>query len=403
MRARVVTIGGTDYTADTIADISIVAGRTNLTDPVAPTICTGSVVTGAISTLNLGTTVTVSVGTGSYATRFDGWVISLEQDRYTTRFVAVDNRLGYFARLQWPDYTIPNSLSYSGGSRTPQLYYVHVHRLYTAGLITEADYNTAMGIPIPWTLPYNYVPLTTGWNVRIDLDDTLLQIGANIAAATGLDQLNTLVANKPQGTFTGSAFNLTRQWSSTYDYAPQLDAIGIDYIAELNTDNLLNRVTANYGTSSSLTISDPVSATTYGAGSYSEWEGSTQLGDISGAISYTYRLLASRRTPRWTTNPLRFDVEHLSTAVYNAGDWTPYCGRPWDLLAIQARIPTLPRYAFVEGYTETITGNSHELEVYAFDAIYTNDPETWSTVTVSVTWSSVDSTLTWYDMIGALL
>lgn len=409
MRSRLVEIGGFDATAYSLTNIVITAGRTNYIDPISPATASGGFATDFMRVpgregIGVGSTVNIEIASSS---RFLGRITNIDVGRYESTWTATSAGLGEYAASLAPQYTVRN-VPYSGGNRPAYLHYVAADILYNAGLLDLAglyaitDYTT--GFPRTTT--------TTIGDVTIERNTTELYVGAIIPAGTVLDQLNTLAANIASSTIyetVGTAnitIDFTRSWLSSLMGTLDSNYAGLDLLCNQSLELVTNSVTVTYAAGSTVTYTAPASITDYGPFSL---EVDSQLATATAAQTLATRILGGRYKPRWLGVPIPIDLENMPAGTYNT--WSNL--RPGRGLLVDTDIllefpgALMRSNLFTEGYTETITNNSHTADLYAFNYLYTNTGEAWNGMGTN-TWATMPNEpsgptgdpITWLDMQG---
>lgn len=375
-----VEIDGTPLEDDIVEGVVINYGRQRTTDRVEPSTCSITILTPPQPwPWTIGSTVIVDGDVSAVAyRRFTGTVVSIDASKYTTNLTCTSAGLGACAAAEGPAYTITN---WRNGFDSPM-----AQVLYRAGLDAYGPtilYDFDEGT----TEPVNPLTLSSG--------SALTQL-QQIAA---LD-IQGLIWEEQDGTIRFS--DVAARSSITPFTDIEADTVSDRWTASQNVASIINGVEITYDNGSGIVaMIDTVSQGTYGVRTYAE---DFQVDNSTDASLRASKILAGYSDPTWSTNPITVQLGLISTAAKVAKMLQLQVGTPLDLQEVTDEIDVVPADAFLEGYTETIRQTMWIMDLYVSDVRITRTPQSWTTVTPTLTWATVSpGTLTWYDSMGVTL
>lgn len=380
MPTPVIELDGVGIEAETLQGVVITYGRARTSDTCEPSTATISIITPPQPwSFSIGSEVIIDGEVSAVAyRRFTGTVVQVDAGKYITTLTCTSAGLGACAAAEGPDYTITN---WRNGFDSPM-----AQILYRAGLDAYGpaiSYNFDNGT----TEPINPYMLASG---------TALQQLQEIAA---LD-IQGLIWEEQDGTI---RFDDVSARSSVTPFTDiEADTVSERWTASQTVFSIINRVTLNFNDGTeTLLMEDTVSQGIHGVRSYTE---NFDVDNSTDASLRASKILAGYSDATWITNPITVELTSISTAAKVAKMLQLQVGTPIDLQEVTDEIDVVPPDAFVEGYTETIYANTWSMELWVSDVRVTRTPQSWATVTPTLTWATVSpATLTWYDSMGVVL
>lgn len=373
----IVTIDGVDYTGESLENVSINSGRTNIWEQPRASYATVQILNYNIAAYNFDVkdelVISVDSSDGSSTiTLFTGSVVS-----------------------------ISNSIQSLGAKGT-----VVVQQVSAVSQMSDMA-RTIIGTT-SWAKEYDDDRMTRIFDdagVVIDVVDTpgvyeftsrsADPIDAYAAASLYAGQAFGYIYDTPSGAI-GYA-NETRRRNeviiSGYQIIPNNCILWSGITSEKASTTLMNDILLYYKDNASVSSSDATSQSTYGifAGSFS-----TELQDGTEAQYQADRYIILRANPR--TNISSF------TLVLSVDDLTDAerdffigmeMGKALQIDDLPYGIKNTTYRGFVEGYSFSISRNQCFLTLSTSDATLSLTPTRWQDVSASLIWSDVDSLVTW--------
>ena len=412
--ATTVTIGGTDYTDETLQGVTMQYGRQSAGSFPQPTTCSLQLVREALGLiafddLAIGDKVVVKVTpTGqSTATRFVGLVTDFQ---ITTRLITVNAVAAGLYLMARATSRITNTWNVDTGQP---------YRLTTAVRNPQLVLNWLgeTGGIFSTTLPYftTYATTTIGGEQFADYQNAGSVDGLNVltvaqsylAAAKGNAAIwERFVTGTKGGTIPTSDYvelivstYEDRDDVSTADVTLTDDETGFDWQGRSDTSLLNGAVITNWASYNSIGVLQ--SSATF---TETNPRNSSYTGVVQSVTSRLYLQTDAQDVAEWKANT-GYNPGPMVAVAIPFGALTP--ARMSTLFANMTgsklwATPTLadglPTKWFLEGYTERIGPTRYDVTVQLSD--YTNSwlGQTWSSVTASLTWANVPSSYTWTDL-----
>ena len=374
-----VTIDGVDYTGESLENVSINSGRTNIWEQPRASYATVQILNYNVSAYNFDVkdslVISVDNSTGSsQTTLFTGTIVS-----------------------------ISNSIQSLGAKGT-----VVVQQVSAVSQMSEMA-RTIIGTT-SWSKEYDDDRMTRIFNdagVVIDVVDTpgvyeftarsADPIDAYAAASLYAQQAFGYIYDTPAGAI-GYA-NETRRRneviSTGYQLIPNNCILWNGITSEKASTTLMNDILLYYKSNASKSASDATSQATYGifAGSFS-----TELENGSEAQYQADRYMLLRANPR--TNLSSFTIVLSVDSLTNSErDFfiEMEMGKALQIDDLPYGIKNTTYKGFVEGYSFSISRNQCFLTLSTSDSTLSLTPTRWQDVSASLIWSAVDPAVTWAD------
>lgn len=183
-----------------------------------------------------------------------------------------------------------------------------------------------------------------------------------------------------------------KDWTVTYAATDLLNSYSVNYYTGWNYG--LTEIPATTTT----TITDANSQASYGVFQESV---STFYVVKDEADRMAQMAISGRRVPRPVLSSMVVDVRRAdftttsNLLVTSCGTMYTFPVSTWSTL-----IPNLPLYMIVEGYRETITSNTHTIELYFSDWRITWARQLWNEVNPTPTYAGMSATTTYDDLLG---
>jgi hypothetical protein len=306
--------------------------------------------------------------------RFTGTIVSIDAGKYLTSIIATSAGLGAAAAAQNPDYEVSN---WRSGFDNVMNAVLNLGRL--EDILVSLDQGTTNPVA-PYTLAAGSVLQQLQEIAALDIQGLIYE-----------DQLGNIY------------FDDVNARSSVTPFTDiEADTVSERWTASSTVYSVINSVNITYDNGTGTVEMDDVpSQAVHGVRRYSE---NFDVQDIDDATLRASKILAGYSEPTWITNPITVELTSISTAAKVAKMLQLKTGTPIDLQEVTDEIDVVPPDAFVEGYTETIYANTWSMDLYVSDVRVTRKPQSWNTVTPSLTWATVSpATLTWYDSMGVTL
>jgi hypothetical protein len=177
--------------------------------------------------------------------------------------------------------------------------------------------------------------------------------------------------------------------------------IPLDYILwqGIQSDRTLSEITNSiyltYKNNQSVFDDEPTSITTYGT---REGSISTELENTADATYQASRYVALRSYPQ--TNLSSFNIQ-LNSSFVSSVDLdvflNMYMGKPIEIINLPIPILHVTYRGFVEGWTLQFTQNEAKINLRTTDSTYSIVPTRWQDVDPLLQWDQVPANLAWYQ------
>jgi hypothetical protein len=404
-----ILIDGIDYSSNTIANLNITSGRTSIYEqPVA-----GYGYVELINFVNdsypftVGTDILISIkdSTGTYVDLYGGFISDLEISVQTSGSIgyvttARITALGALSKVARSNWDISLARAYDG----TQIYTILSDLLLNnwnevAPALTWAAYDptttwaTAENVGLgEIDQPGQYEMVNRG------ADPVSMYTLCSQIAESGLGYLFEDSSGR-----IGYADALHRQtYLSTYGYTTVTanNAIGIGLRSVTRSGDVRNYITLNYGSGSTLTVSDLASIAEYGK--FAEIF-DTNLHDATQAASVAARRLQLKAYPRAFFDSIEFPLgspeidDSDRDALLNV-----FMGLPLEVTDLPPNIVDSSFQGYVEGWTFRASYNALSIVINASPIEFSQVTLRWNQVSASESFSTLSPTLTWEDAIGSV-
>ena len=399
----VVTIAGTDYTADTINSVTITAGRSSIDAQPRAGYATVSliIVDNTYPAINLNDLLRVSVvdSSGSDPHIFTGYVTDV------VRRMSAAGNVGQAVQI---DITAAGPLARLAKLLTEDNYPKQYDGDRIAAILQDV-FTTAWDEVTPTTLTWAGVNATKTWETydpgyvgTVDTPGDFELYDYNAGAVEALS-LTRLVANSALGVLyeTGDGLINYDASGTRVDRAGNLGftSIDADYLSSLalaadsRTADLINQITITYKANASTTASDVDSIAAYGLFAAQR---STYLEQAAQAQQQRDFFLETRSIPRVNLGTIQIPLHNpnLPDATRDALLGV-FCGLPVAVPDLPTAIYNHPFEGFVEGYVWRVTRNTAELALTVSDYGLTAIQQAWEQVNALETWQTISPTITW--------
>lgn len=404
-----ILIDGIDYSSNTIANLNITSGRTSIYEqPVAGY--------GYVELINfenytypftVGTDILISIkdSTGTYVDLYGGFISDLEisvQSSGSIGYVTTARitALGALSKLARSNWDIALARAYDG---------TQVYNILSDLLLNNWN---EVAPALTWA---NYYPTTTWANAENVGLGEIDQPGQYEMVNRGADPVSSYtlasqIAESGLGYLyedssgrIGYADALHRQtYLSTYGYTTVSanNAIGIGLRSITRSGDVRNYITLNYGSSSTLTVSDLASISEYGK--FAEIF-DTNLHDATQAASVAARRLQLKAYPRAFFDSIEFPLgspeidDSDRDALLNI-----FMGLPLQVTDLPPNIVDASFQGYVEGWTFRASYNALSVVINASPIEFSQVTLRWNQVSASESFSTLSPTLTWEDAIGSV-
>jgi hypothetical protein len=404
-----ILIDGIDYSSNTIANLNITSGRTSIYEqPVAGY--------GYVELINfendsypftVGTDILISIknSVGTYVDLYGGFISDLEisvQSSGSIGYVTTARitALGALSKLARSNWDIALARAYDG---------TQVYNILSDLLLNNWN---EVAPALTWA---NYYPTTTWANaenvglgeidrpgqyemVNRGADPVSSYTLASQIAESGLGYLYEDSSGR-----IGYADALHRQtYLSTNGYTTVSanNAIGIGLRSITRSGDVRNYITLNYGSSSTLTVSDLASISEYGK--FAEIF-DTNLHDATQAASVAARRLQLKAYPRAFFDSIEFPLgspeidDSDRDALLNI-----FMGLPLEVTDLPPNIVDSSFQGYVEGWTFRASYNALSVVINASPIEFSQVTLRWNQVSPSESFSTISPTLTWENAIGSV-
>lgn len=377
-----VTVAGVEYTGETLENVSINSGRTNIWDQPRASYATVSILNYNVAAYNVDIK--------------DEVVISVHSSDGTSQEVLFTGKI----------VTISNSIQSMGAKGT-----VVVQQISAVSQMSDMS-RTIIGTT-SWAKEYDDERMDrifTDAGVVVDVVDTpgvyeftsraADPIDAYTAAAQYAQEAFGYIYDTPNGAI-GYA-NETRRRNeviaSGYEVIPNNCILWNGINSEKSGATLMNDLLLYYKNNASVSASDATSQATYGyfAGSFV-----TELENGTEAQYQADRYMTLRSTPK--TNLSSFTIALAVDSLTDAErDFFigMEMGKAIQINDLPYGIKNETYKGFVEGYSFNILRTQCFLTLSTSDAVLSLTPTRWQDVSASLIWSAVDPALTWANYDG---
>ena len=404
-----ILIDGIDYSSNTIANLNITSGRTSIYEqPVAGY--------GYVELINfendsysftVGTDILISIknSVGTYVDLYGGFISDLEisvQSSGSIGYVTTARitALGALSKVARSNWDISLARAYDG---------TQIYTILSDLLLNNWN---EVAPALTWA---NYYPTTTWANaenvglgeidrpgqyemVNRGADPVSMYTLCSQIAESGLGYLYEDSSGR-----IGYADALHRQnYLAAYGYTSVTanNAIGIGLRSVTRSGDVRNYITLNYGSSSTLTVSDLASIAQYGK--FAEIF-DTNLHDATQAASVAARRLQLKAYPRAFFDSIEFPLgspeidDSDRDALLNI-----FMGLPLEVTDLPPNIVDSSFQGYVEGWTFRASYNALSVVINASPIEFSQVTLRWNQVSASESFSTISPTLTWEDAIGSV-
>jgi len=404
-----ILIDGIDYSSNTIANLNITSGRTSIYEqPVA-----GYAYVELINFENdsypftVGTDILISIknSVGTYVDLYGGFISDLEisvQSSGSIGYVTTARitALGALSKLARSNWDIALARAYDG---------TQVYNILSDLLLNNWN---EVAPALTWA---NYYPTTTWANAENVGLGEIDQPGQYEMVNRGADPVSSYtlasqIAESGLGYLyedssgrIGYADALHRQTylsANGYTTVSANNAIGIGLRSITRSGDVRNYITLNYGSSSTLTVSDLASISEYGK--FAEIF-DTNLHDATQAASVAARRLQLKAYPRAFFDSIEFPLgspeidDSDRDALLNI-----FMGLPLEVTDLPPNIVDSSFQGYVEGWTFRASYNALSVVINASPIEFSQVTLRWNQVSASESFSTLSPTLTWEDAIGSV-
>ncbi len=404
-----ILIDGIDYSSNTIANLNITSGRTSIYEqPVAGY--------GYVELINfendsypftVGTDILISIknSVGTYVDLYGGFISDLEisvQSSGSIGYVTTARitALGALSKLARSNWDIALARAYDG---------TQVYNILSDLLLNNWN---EVAPALTWANYYSTTTWATAENVGLGEID---QPGQYEMVNRGADPVSSYtlasqIAESGLGYLyedssgrIGYADALHRQtYLSTNGYTTVSanNAIGIGLRSITRSGDVRNYITLNYGSSSTLTVSDLASISEYGK--FAEIF-DTNLHDATQAASVAARRLQLKAYPRAFFDSIEFPLgspeidDSDRDALLNI-----FMGLPLEVTDLPPNIVDSSFQGYVEGWTFRASYNALSVVINASPIEFSQVTLRWNQVSASESFSTISPTLTWENAIGSV-
>jgi len=404
-----ILIDGIDYSSNTIANLNITSGRTSIYEqPVAGY--------GYVELINfendsypftVGTDILISIknSVGTYVDLYGGFISDLEisvQSSGSIGYVTTARitALGALSKLARSNWDIALARAYDG---------TQVYNILSDLLLNNWN---EVAPALTWA---NYYPTTTWANAENVGLGEIDQPGQYEMVNRGADPVSSYtlasqIAESGLGYLyedssgrIGYADALHRQTylsANGYTTVSANNAIGIGLRSITRSGDVRNYITLNYGSSSTLTVSDLASISEYGK--FAEIF-DTNLHDATQAASVAARRLQLKAYPRAFFDSIEFPLgspeidDSDRDALLNI-----FMGLPLEVTDLPPNIVDSSFQGYVEGWTFRASYNALSVVINASPIEFSQVTLRWNQVSASESFSTLSPTLTWEDAIGSV-
>lgn len=398
-----------DYSASTLASLTITSGRTSIYEQPVAGYCSIELINTNNSSYNFGVgsdiLISVKDSTGTFVNLYGGFISDMEiavnssgSIGYTT--IARITALGALAKLSRANWELALSKDYDGD----QIYAILSDLLVNswnevAPTLTWADYD----------------PTTTWANAENVGLGQIDQPGQYEMVARAADPVNSYtIASQIAESGLGYLFEdssgrigyadaLHRQTylaANGYTDISAATSIGVSLRSISRTGDVRNFITLNYSNGSSLNFSDTDSIAEFGK--FAEIF-DTSIHDTATATTVGERRLQMRSYPRAFFDSIEFPLgspeidDTDRDALLNI-----FMGQPLQITDLPGNITDTVFQGYIEGWTFRASYRALSLTINASPIEYSQITLRWNQVSASEFWNTLSPTLTWEDATGAV-
>ena len=398
-----------DYSASTLASLTITSGRTSIYEQPVAGYCTIELINPNNVSYNFGVgsdiLISIKDSTGTFVNLYGGFISDMEiavnssgSIGYTT--IARITALGALAKLSRANWELALAKDYDGD----QIYEILSDLLVNnwnevAPTLTWADYD----------------PTTTWANAENVGLGAIDQPGQYEMVARGADPVNSYtIASQIAESGLGYLFEdssgrigyadaLHRQTylaANGYTDISAATSIGVSLRSISRTGDVRNFITLNYSNGSSLNFSDTDSIAEFGK--FAEIF-DTSIHDTATATTVGERRLQMRSYPRPFFDSIEFPLgspeidDTDRDALLNI-----FMGQPLQITDLPGNITDTVFQGYIEGWTFRASYRALSLTINASPIEYSQITLRWNQVSASEYWNTLSPTLTWEDATGAV-
>jgi len=404
-----ILINGVDYSSNTIANLNITSGRTSIYEqPVAGY--------GYVELINftnesyaftVGTDILISIkdSTGTYVDLYGGFISDLEISVQTSGSIgyvttARITALGALSKVARSNWDIALARAYDG----TQIYTILSDLLLNnwnevAPALTWAAYDPTTTWATAENVGLGEIDQPGQYEmVNRAADPVSMYTLASQIAESGLGYLFEDSSGR-----IGYADAVHRQnylAANGYTTVTANNAIGVGLRSITRSGDVRNYITLNYGSNSTLIVSDLASIAEYGK--FAEIF-DTNLHDATQAASVAARRLQLKAYPRAFFDSIEFPLgspeidDSDRDALLNV-----FMGLPLEITDLPPNIVDSSFQGYVEGWTFRASYNALSIVINASPIEFSQVTLRWNQVSASETWNTISPTLTWEDAIGSV-
>jgi hypothetical protein len=404
-----ILIDGVDYSASTIANLTITSGRTSIYEQPVAGYCSVELINfqNIDYSWTVGTDILISIkdSTGTFVNLFGGLISDLEisvQAAGSTDYVtsARITALGALSRLARANWELALNREYDGD------------QIYT--ILSDLLLNNwnEVAAALTWA---NYDPTTTWANAENVGLGEIDQPGQYEMVARTADPISSYtlaaqIANSGLGYLfedssgrIGYADALHRQTYLTANGYTTISAntsIGVGLKSITRTGDVRNYITLIYGNGSNIDRSDLASISTYGK--FAEIF-DTNLHDGAEAAAVADRRLQLKAYPRAFFDSIQFPLGSPEIDDSDRDDLLNiFMGLPLEITDLPTNIVNGIFQGYVEGWTFQSSYNALSITINASPIEFSQVTLRWNQVSALESWNTISNTLTWENAIGAV-
>lgn len=398
-----VTIGGVDYTSETINSLQVTLGRTSIDEQPRAGYATISlvVVDGTYPPIELNAVAAIHVldSSGADPSLFVGYVTDV------TRQIIGYGSVGSTVQI---DVTVAGALSRLAKLQSDDSYPKQFDGDRVAAILQSAF--TSTWLEVAGSLTWSGVSASKTWDtfdpgyVGTVATPGSFELHTYSGGAVEAQSLAAVAANSALGVL----YETPDGFINYDDAATRLNRVGnqgwleIDaaYIAALgtasssHTSDMVNTLTISYKGGSTVSGSDSTSVAEFGlfAG-----QRSTVLESAGDANTQLNLFLTTRALPRLSIDQIIIPLHNESLPDAVRDDLLGvFCGTPISIPNLPSAIyGGNPFFGFVEGYTWTVSDKTATLTLRVSDYALTAIAMAWQQVPAAELWSTLSPTLIW--------
>lgn len=398
-----VTIGGIDFTSDTVDRVTINSGRMTVEDQPRAGYANISLIVldNTYPTITLNAVVVISVvdSTAAHVPIFTGYITDVDR--------TID-RAGTVANTVKINITAAGPLSRLAKFLTADSYAKEYDGTRITNILADV-FSTSWNEVAPTTLTWAAVDPAKTWltydpgyvgTVETPGDYELTAYSGGAVEALSLSRL---VANSGLGILYETGDGLVNYDSATTridrviaEGFLELDA---DYISSTSvssssrTADLINQITISYKNNQTVTAQDDNSVATYGLFSGRR---STYLELTAQAEQQRDFFLNTRALPRVSINAISIPLQNPNLGNALRDDLLDcFCGTPLTIPNLPTAVYDAPFNGFIEGLSWIITQYTADLTLTVSEYGLSSIEQAWQQVAAAETWQTIQPTLTW--------